>query len=212
MAPLAIGFMLGTLVFAFGYISGGHFNPAVTFGIMLIRGIDKYKGLMYIACQVMGGFGVLFALALTEDAINFPAPEPNPNGADHGKYAIKAFLAEFIFTFILVSVVLNVACSRQKENNFYGIAIGFTVTSAAYSVGGISGGGFNPAVATGLQLVKCFFGNCDGFTWFWMYWLAPMCGGAVAALFFKFCSLDENYEPHPVSPRAAAPPAVAPVE
>eukprot|EP00759_Apiculatamorpha_spiralis_P053636 PhF_6_TR6282/c0_g1_i1/m.9513 len=195
MAPLAIGMMLGTLVFAFGYISGGHFNPAVTLGVMCLgpeKGIEWKKGIMYIICQTLGGIGgALFSLGLTENVTKFPAPEPNPNGADHGKYAIKAIIAEFIFTFILVSVVLNVACSRQKDNNFYGIAIGFTVTSAAWSVGGISGGGFNPAVSFGLQLVKCFFGNCEAFAWFWLYWGAPLGAGLVAALLFKFCSLED---------------------
>jgi glycerol uptake facilitator-like aquaporin len=193
MAPLAIGLMLSTLVFAFGYISGGHFNPAVTVGVMIVKAIDWKKGLMYIVCQMLGGIGgALFSLALTENVTGFPAPEPNPNGADHGKFAIKAILAEFIFTFILVSVVLNVACSRQKDNNFYGIAIGFTVSSAAWAVGGISGGGFNPAVSFPLQLVKCLFGNCEAFAWFWLYLAAPIGGAVLSAILFKFCSLEEN--------------------
>eukprot|EP00760_Papus_ankaliazontas_P006485 PhM_4_TR13058/c0_g1_i1/m.100969 len=193
MAPLAIGFMLSTLVFAFGYISQGHFNPAVTVGVVCTRMMDWKTGVAYIIVQTLGGIcGALFATALTEEGHGLPAPEPNPSGDDHGKYAIKAILAEFIFTFILVSVVLNVAYSRQKDNNFYGIAIGFTVSSAAWSVGGISGGGFNPAVAFGLQIVKCFFGVCAPFKWFWLYWAAPLVGGFVAAIMFKLCSLPED--------------------
>jgi len=196
MAPLAIGFMLGTLVFAFGYISGGHFNPAVTFGVLTIRAMPLWKAVAYILCQVGGGIGgALFALLLIgPDTKAYPAPEPNPNGEDHGLFAFRAILAEAIFTFILVSVVLNVACSRQKDNNFYGIAIGFTVSSAAWAVGGISGGGFNPAVAFSLQLVKCFAGSCEAFAWFWIYWAAPMGGGLVAGIMFKLCSADEDYK------------------
>ena len=202
MAPLAIGFMLGTLVFAFGYISGGHFNPAVTFGIFLIKKIERKKALLYVASQILGGFlGALFAYAIIDDQKAFGAPWPNPAGTDHGSYAFRAFLSEFVYTFVLVSVVLNVACSHQKDNDFYGIAIGFTVTSAAWSVGGISGGSFNPSVATGLQLVKCFFSDCQPLAWIWIYWLAPLLGGAVAAFMFKICSTGAEKNREDDSPK-----------
>ena len=68
----------------------------------------------------------------------------------HGIFA--ALLAEFIFTFALVYVVLNVATSKEQPNNhFFGLAIGFTVAAGAAAVGGISGGAFNPAVALELR-------------------------------------------------------------
>jgi glycerol uptake facilitator-like aquaporin len=85
---------------------------------------------------------------------------------------------------------LHVAYSRQRTNSFYGFAIGMTVMAAAFSVGGFTGGAFNPAVATGIQLVACFGGNCKPLIFSWMYWVAPMGGAFVGGFIFNL--LDTN--------------------
>jgi hypothetical protein len=77
---------------------------------------------------------------------------------------------------------VQVACSRQKENQFYGFAIGMTVLSGAMTVGSVSGGAFNPAVSTGLQFVQCCItGHCEAFGYIWMYWLSHFGAAALAA-------------------------------
>jgi aquaporin Z len=92
-----------------------------------------------------------------------------------------AFLAETVFTFILVTVVLNTATSQDNAgNSFYGLAIGATVFAGAATVGSISGGGFNPAVALGLSVSGQF-----GWSNLWLYILAPLIGGALAGLVFR---------------------------
>jgi aquaporin Z len=93
-----------------------------------------------------------------------------------------ALLAEFLFTFALVYVVLNVATAKGTEgNSFYGLAIGFTVMVGAFAVGGVSGGAFNPAVAIGGSIMSVFaWGNI------WIYLVAELLAGAVAALVFVF--------------------------
>jgi aquaporin Z len=92
-----------------------------------------------------------------------------------------ALLAEFLFTFALVYVVLNVATAKSTANNsFYGLAIGMTVMTGAFAVGNISGGAFNPAVAVGVTLMGLS-------TWpnIWIFFVAELLAGAVAALTFK---------------------------
>ena len=92
-----------------------------------------------------------------------------------------ALLAEFLFTFALVYVVLNTATAEGTSgNSFYGLAIGMTVMTGAFAVGDISGGAFNPAVALGITLLGIS-------TWnnIWIYLVANLSGGIVAALIFK---------------------------
>jgi glycerol uptake facilitator-like aquaporin len=213
-APFAIGFSLMAIVFAFGYFSGGHFNPAVSLGVMMIGGMSQKKALTYAAVQFLAGFlGALYAVMMHGQLDNdFIAPMPS----DESAYGIlRAIAAEVLITFFLVTVVLQVlrlpisalipsmlplafilnkfyvsaliishqvACSRQKDNQFYGFAIGMTVLSGAMSVGNISGGAFNPAVSTGLQLAKCCVtGHCRAFSYIWLYWLSHFGAAAIAA-------------------------------
>src|SRR3954463_9668232 len=91
-------------------------------------------------------------------------------------------LVEFLFTFALAHVVLNVATAKGTENNsFYGLAIGFTVLVGAFAVGGISGGAFNPAVAIAGAIMKTLTPSQ-----IWIHILADFMGGAAAAGVFVF--------------------------
>jgi aquaporin Z len=179
LAPLAIGSVLMVMIYAGGHISGGHYNPAVTLGVML-RGKASGADLAgYWAAQVVGGAVAAFAVrflkgdvATTALVLDVPA----------------ALLAEFIFTFALVYVVLNTATARGTQGNSnYGLAIGFTVLVGAYAVGGISGGAFNPAVAVGLLVLGLAdFGNLG------IYLVANLAGGAAAALLFNALDLGDD--------------------
>jgi aquaporin Z len=92
-----------------------------------------------------------------------------------------AFVAELVFTFALVYVVLNVATSRDHPvNSFYGLAIGFTVLAGAFAVGSISGGVFNPAVFVGAAITGLF-----AWSTIWVYFLAQLLAGALAGLAFR---------------------------
>lgn len=94
----------------------------------------------------------------------------------------RMLIAEFLFTFALAWVVLNVATAKGTQgNSFYGLAIGFTVVVGAFAVGGISGGAFNPAIAVGAMVTGLFkWSNI------WIYLLADFLGGAAAAYAFLF--------------------------
>src|SRR5579859_2158759 len=167
-APLAIGAALMVMIFAGGHISGGHFNPAVTMGVWL-RGKCKTKDVVpYMIFQVMGAvLAALLVKYLKGGTVVAPLQPAT----------VPALLAEFLFTFALVYVVLNVATAKGTSgNSFYGLAIGFTVLVGAFSVGNISGGAFNPAVAVGISVL-----GLSSWANIWIYLLADFVGAAVAA-------------------------------
>lgn len=179
LAPLAIGSVLMVMVFAGGHISGAHYNPAITLAIW-IRGKCPTKDVApYMIFQIVGA--LLAALAvkyLKAGSVVTPM----------SLATVPALLAEFLFTFALVFVVLNTATSKDTAgNSFYGLAIGFTVLSGAFAVGNISGGAFNPAVAFGISLM-----GLAAWPSIWIYLLAEFAGGAVAALLFKALNPADN--------------------
>jgi aquaporin Z len=174
-AGLVIGTVLAVMIFAGGHISGGHYNPAVTLGVLLRGKTTVDVAIGYWVVQVLAG--VVAAIVVTYLKPAMPAEALN-NALDVG----PALLAEFLFTFALVYVVLNVATAKGTEgNSFYGLAIGFTVLVGAYAVGSISGGAFNPAVAVGGSIMNIFaWGNI------WIYLVAELAGGVVAAFAFRY--------------------------
>ena len=172
LAPLAIGSALMVMVYAGGHISGGHFNPAVTLGVWLRGKCDSKDVAPYMISQFIGAVLAGLVVKLFKAGIVVSPLQP---------VVLPALLAEFLFTFALVYVVLNTATVKGTAgNSFYGLAIGFTVMVGAFSVGKMSAGAFNPAVALGLPVLGLS-------TWsnLWIYLVADFIGGAVAAGAFK---------------------------
>lgn len=179
IAPLAIGSALMIMVFAGGHLSGGHYNPAVTLGVWMRGRCEIRDVLPYWLAQ---GVGAILA-SVTAQALKGNSPVT--------RMALSsgpAFLAEFLFTFALVYVVLNTATAKATSgNSFYGLAIGITVMVGAFAVGSISGGAFNPAVAVGLGWIGLF-------PWasLALYWIAEFLGGACAAWVFLSLNPDDR--------------------
>src|SRR5215469_7024863 len=172
LAPLAIGAVLMVLVYAGGHISGAHYNPAVTLGVFLRGKLPASDVLPYWGAQLVAAF---IAAWLARFVVNPPRINTLQLNGGHALFA--ALLAEFIFTFALVYVVLNVATSKdQPGNQFFGLAIGFTVAAGAVAVGTVSGAAFNPSVAFGAMLMGLI-----NWSNFWIYLIADLLGGAVAA-------------------------------
>jgi aquaporin Z len=144
-APIAIGFVLIAVIYAGGPISGAHYNPAVTLAVFLAKKCTLRESIHYLGAQLLAGvLAACGALYMTGVTGSPPVLEMGP-----------AFLAEVIFTFALVFVILMVAFSKtSKGNQYFGLAIGFTVMAGAYAVGAISGGVFNPAVAVALNIMS----------------------------------------------------------
>jgi len=173
-APLAIGCALAVMIFAGGHISGAHYNPAVTLAVWLRGRCPTADVASYWAAQVIGAS---LAAVLVR---HFNGP------GSVGSFAStpKILAAEFLFTFALCYVVLNVATAKVNANNsFFGLAIGLTVFVGATVVGPISGGAFNPAVAVGATELGLFnVGNL------WIYLVAEFAAAATAAAVFKFAN------------------------
>ncbi len=176
--PLAIGAALMVMVFAGGHISGGHYNPAVTFGAWLRGRCASGDVVPYWVAQLAGALLAAAAVGALRAGAEIK-PMAMPVG--------PALLAEFLFTFALVYVVLNVATAKATTgNSFYGLAIGLTVMTGAFAVGNISGGAFNPAVAFGITLMGLsLWANL------WVYLVANLAGGAAAGVVFKFLHPDD---------------------
>lgn len=179
-APLAIGSVLAIMIFATGHISGGHLNPAVTLGVLIRGKIALNHAAIYWVAQLLAGVVAALVVGLMKPAL--PA-SPLVGSVN----VVNALLAEFLFTFALVFVVLNVATAKGTEgNSYFGWAIGFTVLVGAYAVGGISGGVFNPAVALGGSIMNMF-----AWSNIWIYLVAELLGGVVAAYVFRYAHPGE---------------------
>jgi aquaporin Z len=177
--PLAIGAALMVMIFAGGHTSGAHYNPAVTLGVWVRGRCDTKDVAPYMVAQVIGA--VLAALVVSY--FKGPAAVTAMNIS-----LGPALLAEFLFTFALVFVVLNTATAKGTAgNSFYGLAIGMTVMAGAFSVGNISGGAFNPAVAVGITMM-----GVAAWSNIWVYLVANFLGGAAAGVTFKFLNPEDK--------------------
>ena len=184
VAQLAIGAVLMVMIYAGGHVSGAHYNPAVTLAVTMRGRCSVGDAVPYVAAQILGAF--LAALAVE---FILPAEKIAAIAAmDLSKTIPQALLAEFLFTFALAYVVLNVATAKATANNsYYGLAIGFTVLAGAFSVGNISGGAFNPAVAVGISKL-----GISAWANIWIYLVAELAGAAVAAITFKFINPEDK--------------------
>lgn len=182
MAPLAIGVGLAALIFASGHRSKAHFNPAVTLAFLTSKNQPTKEFIPYIITACLAAVSAAYC-------VQFIQPEAiaeiklSALGLQHKDdfKLIPALISEFLFTFALVWVILNVAVAKGTQGNgFYGLAIGFTVAAGAYSVGSISGASFNPAVNIGL-----FIHQVIDLKILITYSLVQLLAGFSAALIFK---------------------------
>lgn len=177
--PLAIGAMLMVMIFATGHISGGHLNPAVTLAVWIRGKMPASDVPGYMIGQIAGGIAAAFTVLFMKGN-----PAVAPMVIPH---IGPALLAEFLGTFALAFVVLNVATAKANSNNsFYGLAIGFTVVAAAFALGGYAGGAFNPAVAIGITTM-----GLNALANVWIHLVADFAGGAAAALVFRAVSRED---------------------
>jgi aquaporin Z len=179
-AALGIGVALMVMVYAGGHISGAHYNPAVTLAVLIRGKIATGEALGYMIVQIIGGaVAALVVKYFMVESLQDAAPQANN---------MKAVIAEFLGTFALAYVVLNVATSKATAgNSYYGLAIGFTVFAMASAFGSISGGAFNPAVAVGLSVMQiAAWGDI------WVYLVGCFAGGLVAGIMFRFLNPEDK--------------------
>eukprot|EP00392_Amoebophrya_sp_AT5.2_P013846 g13978.t1 len=182
-AVTSIACALMVSIYAFGAVSGAHFNPAVTLSIALTNKMPGgfKEAAIYMAVQLAGGVCAGFTyLGLFKQAFEL--------GPGKGHSWLAAGVVELLYTAMLCFVVLNVACaSASTDNQYYGLAIGFVVVAGGYAVGTISGGCFNPAVSFGIDLASYDKGVYMCF----VYLIFQMIGAAAAAGLFRLVRSED---------------------
>ncbi len=178
--PLSIGSILMCMVFATGGVSGGHFNPAVTLTVHVAhpKKMPLSKVIRYVIVQCMGG--LIAALLAWWVMSNTFTLSPSKN-----RTAFDVMSVETFFATALCFVVLSCATSKQDANNqYFGLAIGFTVAAAAYGIGPVSGCAINPAFSFGVMMTH-FFHTGRGLAYIIVYFGTPLIGSFLAAVLFR---------------------------
>ena len=187
---LAFGLTVLTMAYAVGHISGGHFNPAVSFGLWAGGRFSAKELVPYIIAQCVGAIaaaGTLFAIASGKagfaiDATKAGAFASNGFGAfsPDGYTMQAAFIAEFILTMFFLLVILG-ATDKFANGKFAGVAIGLALTLIHLISIPITNTSVNPA----RSLSQAVFVGREPLSQVWLFWLAPILGAIVAGLIYK---------------------------
>ncbi len=171
---LAHGLVIMTFAYAYGHISGGHFNPAVTIGMWVGKQIKTMDAIAYIIVQLLGGIAGAFVLKFvlgdsagtlgTTTLVSIVTP-------------IQGVVIEAILTFLLVNSIYNTAVNG-KAGNMAPLAIGMTLTLAILMGGPVTGASLNPARTLGPAIVTGNFADI------WVYFVGPIVGAVLAALLY----------------------------
>lgn len=185
-AVLTIAFAFGlavvSMAYAIGPISGCHINPAITLGVWLSGRMKANEAIGYMAAQVIGaivGSVILFAI-VSSGNVTIGATSTGANSFAEGNL-IPALIAEIVFTFIFVFVVLRTTDSENGAGQFAGLAIGLTLVLIHIVCIPITGTSVNPARSIGPAL----FEGGVALAQLWVFIVAPLIGGALAALAAK---------------------------
>jgi aquaporin NIP len=170
---ITFGLVVMALIYAFGHISGAHFNPAVTIGFFINGDIDKREAIYYIFTQVIAGIAAsVTMLFLFGNIASLGATLPS------GAWS-QSFVLEFILTFFLMLVILGSAVHGKAVKSFAGIAIGATVGLEAMFAGPICGASMNPARSIGPAVVSGIL------EYLWIYVAATILGAVCAAIIYR---------------------------
>ena len=185
---LAFGLAVVAMAYTIGGISGCHINPAITLGVYLSGRMSGKDAGMYMIFQVIGaviGSAVLFAL-VSSGAHDGPTATGS-NSFKEGM-GLQAFIAEAVFTFIFVLVVLGTTDSRKVAGNFAGLAIGLSLVLIHIVCIPITGTSVNPARSIGPAL----FDGGVALRQLWLFIVAPFVGAALSAGVWKLLSSEER--------------------
>ena len=191
---LANGLAIGVMVSAVGHISGGHFNPAVTFGFLITRRIVPSLAVVYWSVQfaAAGAAAALLRWFYPESArqiTNLGAP-----GLGSGITVWQGLVIEIVLTFFLVWVIFATAADPGGTfKSIAGLAIGLTITMDVLMGGPMTGAAMNPARAFGPELLSGHWSDA------WVWYTGPFVGGVLAALAYEYLYL-RSPRPLPVGP------------
>lgn len=174
---LGVGLTIMVMGTAFGPISGGHFNPCVTFGMMIARKIDVATGIAYWVSQIFGGIAAVFTAAFLLGPSGEAARTAISVSRGAGIEILPAIVAEAIAAFLFLTVIFMTAVDRRAPANG-ALYLGLTLTIGILAIGPISGGAINPAVGVALSVGGSNWDN----TLSWS--IGPLLGAGLAALMY----------------------------
>lgn len=184
---LAFGLTVVTGAYALGHISGGHFNPAVTAGLVAGGRFPAAKAPMYIAAQVVGALGgavLVYLIAGAPDIDNTQAGAFAANGygdlSPNGSAVGTAFITEVVMTAMFLIVIMG-ATAKKAAPAMGGLAIGLMLTLIHMISIPVTNTSVNPARSTS----QAIFAGGDYLPQLWLFWVAPIIGGVVGALIYR---------------------------
>ena len=182
----AFGLSVVAMAYAIGNVSGCHINPAITIGALLTGRISSKDALMYIVFQIIGaiiGSAIIFGLV---QGIDVTSTTTGAN--DYTCSTAAAFIAEMVFTFIFVLVVLGVTDSKKGNSSLAGLAIGLTLVLVHIVCIPITGTSVNPARSIG----PAIFEGDTALQHLWLFIVAPVCGAILSAVVWKLVGEDNK--------------------
>ena len=177
MVAMAFGFSVVAMAYTIGGISGCHINPAITLGCMLSGRMKSKEGLMYMLFQVIGA---LIAL-LTSNIDMAYATTTGANSCAPGVGVIGGFIAEVVFTFVFVLVVLGTTDPKKGAGNFAGLAIGISLVLVHICCISITGTSVNPA----RSIAPALFAGGEALSQLWIFIVAPFVGAFLSSCVWK---------------------------
>lgn len=183
---LAFGLAITVSAYAFGGISGGHFNPAVTTAMLMNRWINGRDALGYVIAQVLGATVASAFMKLFVSGLGLATNQLGQT--DFPKISTGlAFLVEVLVTFLFLLVILNVTSDRHGNGDFAGLTIGVTLAFLIIVALNLTGGSLNPARSFG----PAIFAGGSALSHLWLYILAPEVGAILAALVARVMGSEE---------------------
>ena len=183
----AHGLILMVMVYAIGYISGCHINPAITITAVALRKLEIDDGIAYIVAQVLGatlaGWAHALILPGVGKLINFGTPAPSNV---IGQSNVTAVVVEAIITFFLMFSVYAVLYTGKVPAGASGVLIGMTLTADILIAGPLTGGAANPARALGPAIAAGTYQTL------WVYWVGPIIGALLAGFLYQYLLSPEG--------------------
>lgn len=195
----AFGLTVLTGAYALGHISGAHFNPAVSIGLVAAKRFPTKELAPYIISQVLGavaGAGIIYLIASGKAGFTvgtgFAANGFGDSPGSPGSYsALAAFVAEVVMTFFFLIVILG-STHRLAPKGFAPLAIGLCLTLIHLVTIPVTNTSVNPARSTGPALYVAFLGGSWAIEQLWLFWLAPILGALLAGFFYLWLAGEEQ--------------------
>lgn len=182
MVAVAFGLAVVSMAYTIGGVSGCHINPAITLGCMLSGRMESKEGVMYMLFQVIGAFiGSTLLWVLTSNIDMQYATTTGANACASGVSLTGGLIAEIIFTFVFVLVVLGTTDSKKGAGNFAGLAIGLSLVLVHIVCIPITGTSVNPA----RSIAPAIFNGGEALSQLWVFIVGPFIGAALSAIVWK---------------------------